>query len=221
MKIVKLAAVGIIACLAVTPVLAGKQCKSKAKCKSHCSKQQCGEKSLWKDGDVKSYCDRPHWYVAGNLGVSHLYDNESPGTTNSVDENGPGWDATLGYQFNHLFGGELGYTQYYNSRETSGATVVAKTNHFAVHLNATGKYPLVHRLSALGKLGLAYSYAQKVFEATGAAGSSGAVSPYLGLGLDYKLSRKADMVAELSFVRGNNYTGSSTLYSLGVVLAIS
>ena len=164
--------------------------------------------------------DCSHWYVAGNVGVSHLYDNSSPGLTSSVDENGPGWDATLGYQLNSILGGELGYTQYYNSRETSGSTVVAKTTHFATHLNATGRYPLLYKLSALGKLGVAYSYAQKVFTTSGTAHSSGAVSPYLGLGLDYSITPKVDMLAQWSFVRGNHYTGSSTLYSLGMAFAI-
>lgn len=164
--------------------------------------------------------DCSHWYVMANGGVSHLYDKESPNSSNSVDENGPGWDAGFGYQWNSLLGGELGYTQYYNSRETSGTTVVAKTTHFAVHLNATGRYPIAYRLSALGKLGAAYSYAQKVFEATGGAGSSGSVSPFLGLGLDYSLTPRTDMVAQWQFVRGNDYTGSSTLYSIGFVFAI-
>jgi len=164
--------------------------------------------------------DCAHWYVAGNLGVSHLYDSRSTGTTNSVDENGPGWDAAIGYQWNSILGSELGYTQYYNSRETAARTVVAKTSHFAVHLNATGKYPLFYKVSALGKLGVAYSYAQKIFTAAGAAGSSGSVSPYVGLGFDYSLTKRVDMVAQWAWVRGNNYTGSATLYSLGMVFAI-
>lgn len=165
--------------------------------------------------------DCRHWYVAGNLGVSHLYDNKTTGTNNSVDENGPGWDATLGYQWNSILGSELGYTQYYNSRETSGSNVIAKTTHFAVHLNATGRYPIACQWSALGKLGLAYSYAQKVFTGAGTDGSSGSVSPYLGLGLDYSITPTVDMLAQWSFVRGNNYTGSATLYSLGMAFAIT
>lgn len=164
--------------------------------------------------------DCSHWYVAGNIGVSHLYDRKNPASGDSVDENGPGWDAAIGYQLNSILGGELGYTQYYNSRETIASTLVAKTTHFAVHLNATGRYPIAYQLSALGKLGLAYSYAQKVFQTTGAAASSGAVSPYLGLGLDYSITPRVDMVGQWAWVRGNNYTGSSTLYSLGMVFAI-
>jgi hypothetical protein len=162
-----------------------------------------------------------HWYVAGNIGVSHLYDAQAPKSSDSVDENGPGWDAAIGYQINSMLGGELGYTQYYNSRETTDSTVVAKTTHFAVHLNATGRYPLVYKLNALGKLGVAYSYAQKVFSLAGIAASSGAVSPYLGLGLDYSITPKVDMIAQWAFVRGNHYTGSSVLYSLGMAFAIT
>jgi hypothetical protein len=164
--------------------------------------------------------DCSHWYVAASGGVSHLYDDPAPGSGDSVDENGPGWDADIGYQWNSILGTELGYTQYYNSRETVAGGVLAKTTHFAVHLNATGRYPLAYQLSALGKLGVAYSYAQKVFF-TGAAGSAGSVSPFVGLGLDYSITPRVDMVAQWNWVRGNDYTGSATLYSLGMVFAIT
>lgn len=168
--------------------------------------------------------DCRHWYVAGNLGVSHLYDKHTPGIPSSVDENGPGWDADLGYQWNSILGAELGYTQYYNSRETIGTglapIVLAKSTHFAVHLNGTARYPIVDCFSVLGKLGVAYSYVQKTFTTAGFSASSGAVSPFLGLGLDYSVTPRADIVAQWGFVRGNDHTGSSTLYSLGVVYAI-
>lgn len=165
-------------------------------------------------------CTAGHWYVAANLGVSHLYDDDAPGSNNSVDQNGPGWDATFGYQYTPMLGGELGYTQYYNSRETNGSTVLAKTTHFAVHLNAVGRYPIYHRLDVIGKLGIAYAYAQKIFEASGAAGSAGSVSPYLGLGLSYHLTSSVNMLGQWSYLRGNQYTGSNTLYSLGFEFAI-
>lgn len=163
--------------------------------------------------------DCAHWYVGGNVGYSHLHDRQTPGTANSVDENGPGWNVNGGYQFNSLLGAELGYTQYHDSRETSGATNVAKTEHYAVHVAASGRYPLVDRLNALAKLGVAYSYANKIFTG-GAAFSSGAVSPYWGLGLSYSITPKVDVVAFGASVRGNNYTGSSDLYSLGFTFAI-
>ena len=165
--------------------------------------------------------DTPHWYVSGNLGVSNLHDSATPGTRNSVNENGPGWNVNGGYQFNSMLGGELGYTQYHDSRETAGAVVVARTEHYAIDLAATGRYPLVEKLSALAKLGVAYSYANKVFVASGASGSAGSVSLYGGLGLAYSITPKVDFVAQFAGARGNHLTGSSDLFSLGFTFAIT
>ena len=164
--------------------------------------------------------DCPHWYVSGNLGVSHLYDKQAPGSHDSVNENGPGWNVNGGYQWNSILGGELGYTQYHDSRETKGGLNIAKTEHYAVHVAATGQYPLANQFSVVGKLGVAYSYANKIFTASGAAAASGSVSPYAALGVAYSITKKADFVAQWEGVRGNNYTGSSTLYSLGFKFAI-
>ena len=163
--------------------------------------------------------DCSHWYVGANLGVSHLYDNETSGTNNSVTENGPGWSVNGGYQFNSLLGAEIGFTQYHDSRETSGSTNVAKTEHYAVDLVATGRYPLVNKWSVIGKLGMAYSYANKIYTA-GPAASSGALSPYGGLGVAYALTQKVDFLAQWAAAKGNNYTGSSSLYSVGLNVAI-
>lgn len=161
-----------------------------------------------------------HWYVAGNLGLSRVYDNAAPNSNNSVDENGPGWDADIGYQINKFFGAEIGYSQYYNSREMSGSTIVARTTHFATHLDATGRYPVYEKLSVLGKVGAAYAYAQKMFTATGASASAALVTPYLAAGLAYELTPRVNMVGQWSFVRGNSKTGSNTLYTLGMEFAI-
>lgn len=164
--------------------------------------------------------DCAHWYAGANVGLSHLHDNKNPGTKNSVDENGPGGSALLGYQINSIVGAELGYTQYKNSRETSGAVVIAKTEHYAVDLAGTGRLPLVDKWSALAKLGVAYSYAQKIATTTGTAASSGAGSLYWGLGLDYSLTNKVDLIAQFAETVGNNYTGSADLWSLGLNFAI-
>lgn len=178
---------------------------------------------------VKKTCAyrESHWFFAGGLGVSHLYDKVPPGVDDSVDENGPGWDVSLGYMFNHMIGTELGYTQYYNSRETHAKFVVGKTTHFAVHLDAIGEYEFYPRWNAIGKLGIAYAYAQIIIDdfndnrLDGASDSSGSVSPYMGLGIGYALTETVQLVGQWSFVRGNDYTGSNTLYSLGLVCAIT
>ncbi|RDI44559.1 outer membrane beta-barrel protein [Aquicella lusitana] len=165
--------------------------------------------------------DCAHWYAGGNIGISHLHDDPNSGSGNSVDENGPGWSVVGGYQFNSILGAEMGYTQYHDSRETSGSTVIAKTEHYAVHLAATGRYPLVDKLSALGKLGAAYSYAQKIATASGVAKSSGAGSLYWGLGLDYSITPKVDFIAQFAEAVGNDYTGSTDLWSVGLNVAIA
>lgn len=188
---------------------------------THAVKQQ--PKMSYKGEAPQSFCCNyvpPHWYVAGNLGVSHLYDLPAQGSGDSVDQNGPGWDATVGYQFTRIFGAELGYTQYYNSRETIKTAVIARTTHFAAHLNAVGRLPIYRQLDVVGKAGLAYAYAQKVFEASGAAASNENWSPYMGLGLAYELTTRVNMIGQWAFVVGNSRTGSSTLYSLGFEFGI-
>jgi hypothetical protein len=163
--------------------------------------------------------DCAHWYVAGNIGFSHLHDSATPHINSSVNENGPGWNVSGGYQFNSLLGAELGYTQYHDSRETFGAINIAKTEHYAVDLAATGRYPLFDKWSALAKLGIAYSYANKIFN-IGPAFSASAVSVYWGLGATYSITPKVDFIAQFANVTGNNYTGSSGLFSLGASFAI-
>lgn len=164
--------------------------------------------------------DCAHWYVGANLGMSHLHDDANPGSSNSVDENGPGGSVVAGYQFNSILGTELGYTQYKNSREMSGSTMIARTDHYAVDLAATGRYPIMTKWSALGKLGAAYSYAQKTAVGSGVSQSSGAGSVYWGLGLDYSLTPKIDVIGQFAEVVGNHLTGSTDLWSVGLNVAL-
>src|SRR5579872_5059321 len=130
----------------------------------------------------------PSWYVGGHVGISRVHDEPAPGSSDSVTEIGPGWTADLGYQFlewhRALFAGELGYTQYHNSNETTPGTNIASTQHFAAYLAAVGQYPIVGHLNVLGKLGVAYSYAKKVFT-FGASASANVYSPYYGAGFSY------------------------------------
>lgn len=165
--------------------------------------------------------ENSHWYVGANLGVSHLHDDPNAGTGNSVDENGPGGSVLAGYQFNRMIGAELGYTSYYNSRETVNPFVIAQTSHFAVDLAGTFQYPMAPRWNALAKLGAAYGYARKEASATGFSKSAHAVSPYWGLGVVYNLTQSVDVVAQFAEVTGNHLTGSTDLWSLGFNFAIS
>jgi len=161
----------------------------------------------------------PNWYVGAHIGVSRTHDNQTPNSGDSVTQIGPGWTADLGYQFAEwhraLFAGELGYTQYHNSNETKPGLNVAYTEHFASYLAAVVQYPLVYNFNVFGKLGAAYSYAKKTFNAFGGSNSANVYSPYYGAGLSYNVTPKAAIVVQWARVRGNHSTGSTDLTSLG------
>lgn len=162
----------------------------------------------------------PNWYVGGHVGLSRAHDKAAPHSGDSVTEIGPGWTADLGYQFAEFYkailAGELGYTQYHNSNETTPSTNVASTEHFSTYLAAVLQYPLVNRFNIFGKLGVAYSYAKKVFTVSGASASANVYSPYYGAGLSYNITQQAALVLQWARARGNGSTGSTDLTSLGI-----
>lgn len=162
----------------------------------------------------------PTWYVGFNIGESRVHDGASPGTSNSVTQIGPGWSVDLGYKFIEFYkamlAGEIGYTQYDNSSETAPGLVIATTDHFSSYAALVGQYPLIHHIGALGKIGVAYSYAQKVFETTGVSASANDYSLYYGGGLTYDITPQAALVLQWARARGNDETGSTDLTSLGV-----
>jgi len=160
------------------------------------------------------------WYVGGNIGESRTHDKKAAGTSDSVTQIGPGWSVDLGYQivqfYRAILSGELGYTQYHNSNETTPAANVASTEHFATYLAAVAQYPIVYNFNVLGKLGVAYSYAKKVFTATSASKSANTYSLYYGLGVSYNVTSNAAFVLQWARARGNHSTGSTDLTSLGI-----
>lgn len=182
----------------------------------HCT---CKEPVTYKEVTAPVNMFVPNWYVGGHIGVSRTHDQAAPGSGDSVTQIGPGWTADLGYQFFEyrrlILAGELGYTQYHNSNETTPATNVASTEHFASYLAAVAQYPLGHNFNVLGKLGVAYSYAKKVFTG-GASASANAYSPYYGAGFSYNITQQAALVLQWARARGNGSTGSTDLTSLGV-----
>lgn len=166
--------------------------------------------------------DCPHWYAGANVGLSHLHDGPNPGSGNSVDENGPGWNVLGGYQWNSLFGTEAGFTQYHDSIEHSGSANIASTEHYSADIAAVGRYPIANQWSILAKLGPAFSYANKIANGGGPISqkSANSVSVYWGLGVDYSLTPRADLIAQVAGAGGNNQTGSAELYSLGFTWAM-
>ncbi|MDX1900414.1 MAG: outer membrane beta-barrel protein [Gammaproteobacteria bacterium] len=166
----------------------------------------------------------PYWYVGGHMGISRTHDKAAAGSGDSVTQVGPGWTVDLGYQFAEfhraMFAAELGYTQYHNSNETTSTTNPASTEHFATYLAGVVQYPFVNNFGVLGKLGVAYSYAKKVFTASAASRSANAYSLYYGAGLFYNMTPKAALVLQWARARGSSggttSTGSTDLTSLGL-----
>lgn len=193
------------------------------------SKHHCKEGCMTHEATYKGEVPMPapvnmferNWYVGGNIGVSRTHDNASPGSGNSVTQIGPGWTADLGYQFVQFYratlAAELGYTQYHNSNETTPGTVVASTEHFATYLAAVVSYPVIYNFGIVGKLGVAYSYAQKIFTGSGGSASANAYSPYYGVGISYNMTSKAALLLQWARARGNGGTGSTDLTSLGLM----
>lgn len=170
--------------------------------------------------------DCAHWYIGGNLGVSHANDRPFTNSNDHVDENGPGWNVNSGYQFFHIyqaiFGGELGYSSYADSREYApGSITVGRTEHYSIYLAATGQLPLVYNFSALAKLGAANSYARKNAFPGNFSRSANPFSLYYGFGLMYNVTPRAALVTQWARDRGNSTTGSMDLYTLGVQVTLA
>ena len=220
-------AIATVATLSTSP-MALAHCK-----KNHCHHQATVATAPATETTYKNYKDEmtqmivtavplfvPHWYVGAHMGVSRTHDKAAPGSGNSVTQIGPGWTVNLGYQFVQFYratlAAELGYTQYHNSNETTVGTNVASTEHFSTYLAAVVQYPIVNKFSVVGKLGLAYSYAKKVFTAGGASASANDYSPYYGAGIAYQVTPNAAFLLQWARARGDSKTGSTDLTSLGV-----
>lgn len=231
-KSIKVTSLAIIttAALCSSPVVFAKHCKKRCYkkdqqvvfCENVCESKEA-YKEVYKDViPVTAFV--PNWYAGGHLGVSRTHDNAAAGSGDSVTQIGPGWTVDLGYQFYQFYkatlAAELGYTQYHNSNETTHLINVASTEHFASYLAAVVQYPLINDFSIMGKLGVAYSYAKKVFTASGASNSASTYSPYYGVGFAYNITSKVDLDLQWARVRGNSQTGSTDLTSLGLTYHI-
>lgn len=162
----------------------------------------------------------PSFYAEANVGLSITHDKAAVGSGDSVTQIGPGWSAALGYHFAEFYkailSGELGFIQYHPSSENTPTTNVANTEHFATYLAAVGQYGLPYNFGILGKIGLAYSYAKKVFVASGASASANDYSLFWGLGVSYNITKQAAFILQWNRVVGDHKTGSTDFASLGV-----
>ncbi|MEO8400276.1 MAG: outer membrane beta-barrel protein [Gammaproteobacteria bacterium] len=189
------------------------------KYKHHCKSCDAAPMETYKDTGMLEPIWTPHWYAGANIGVSNTHDKRTISGVGSVKNTGPGWSVDGGYQFTPTWGAEMGYTGYNISYDDSHSVNIAQTQHYSVDAALTGQYPLVRKLNALGKAGVAYNYARKDTP-FGPTADSGSVSAYGGLGFEYNLNQHFDVIAQWARSWGNNYTGSTDLYSIGLKVAL-
>ena len=192
-------------------------------CHKHCSAKNRirYEQGTYKDEAVNVPMWGAHWYAEANIGLSRTHDKRLVAGLGSVRNSGPGWNVDAGYQFTPIWGLEGGFTKYHDSHYDIQSFNIAHTEHYSVDVAATAQYPLpiIYRLNALGKLGVAYSYA-RMDTPIGFSADARSVSAYGALGLDYSLTPTVDLVGQWARAWGNHLTGSTDLYSIGIKVAL-
>jgi len=147
------------------------------------------------------------WYLGGGLGHvnaspnSSDYADQRPGAqTTTGRDNSTAWKAFGGYQFNSIWGAELGYAhlgQFQNSyslpAQSSSGTGTDKLSVWS--LAGTATWPINQQFALRGKLGLARLRSDYTFSGTGSgyvAGDNGSATKtnlMVGLGAQYNINR--------------------------------
>jgi OOP family OmpA-OmpF porin len=163
------------------------------------------------------------WY--GGIGVGHA-DVKRPGSwaervdgslraqgvtsTTSISTGDTAWKLFGGYQFNGNLGVEAAYSKLGKFGGVSSVTAPAAGtgtgtwDASAFSLAAVGTFPIhENRLSAIGKLGLAYTKLDVSVAARGVGGATAVVNPsndrtnlMLGVGLRFDLTKRVALRAE-------------------------
>jgi len=156
-------------------------------------------------------------YVGITGGLSELK-IDCAGAT-SCDTRDNGFKLYGGYKFNHVGAVEIGYTDYGSAHGSIGSFSASySTTSFS--LGGAAFLPLTPKLTAIGRLGLAYSDVS----VSGSLGpfrtseSGTDTHPYLGLGLAFALTPKLSLTGSYDFAR-IKYDGdrtTTTLLGLGL-----
>lgn len=183
------------------------------------------------------------WYGGISAGTSNVPLKDSDvavtgATTSSVQKNesATGFKLQAGYQFNKNFALEGGYVNLGKANATRNVTAPAsgslrgEVSADGWNMMAVGFVPATEKLSLLGKLGGILSTTKGEYSTTGAVTIVGATSsskselnPAYGLGLQYAVSEKLALRAELdSFIdlraADNGNKRSVDLYSVGLYM---
>jgi len=148
----------------------------------------------------------------------------------ATDRRDAGYKVFLGYQLNRYVGFELGYfnlgKQGTQVTTTPAGTMTAELRAQGANLDVVGTLPLTTNLSALGRVGTAYTRTRAQFSGTGAVvvtnpnPSDRRADMKVGVGLQYAFSPGFMMRAEGERYRISDATGGrsrANLYSVSLV----
>jgi hypothetical protein len=164
------------------------------------------------------------WYIEGNLGESYATSKSYP-TPSTLKKNGFGGNINGGYKFNPFFAGEIGVTDYAETRINNAAgELAAKDQHYSYDITSKIMLPVgTSGVELFGKIGAARSNSDvTVYQAASLNnlvfnnGSHYSTNFYFGAGVDYAIL--THLVANLQWAQaqGSNMVGNSNLYSAGL-----
>ena len=184
----------------------------------------------------------PGWYLGANIGQSKakIDDNSirngllaADFTAVSLDDHNKntGFKIYTGYQFNRYFALEGGYFNLgqvgYDAATTPLGNLNGKLKYQGLNLDALGFLPLGARFSLFGRVGLTYGQTKDSFTGTGQVDvmdpnpSQHAFNPKVGVGLQYEVSHRIALRAEVERYRLDDAIGNRgdvDLASLGLLV---
>ncbi|GEM_PF-904904 len=174
-------------------------------------------------------------YIDANAGLPTFQNNNYPGDI-SYPNSRSGWNVNLGYRFIPYIAAEMGYTGYYGTRsydlainDPTTGNQAGLVKHYAVDF--AGKFILPLGQSGgevFVKLGASAVNANTtVTDGTAAANidlndnNKTAVGPYVGVGANYFVIPGWAITAQWARAQGNDRTSNGTLWSAGLLFAIT
>ena len=163
------------------------------------------------------------WYIEGNLGSSRVKDINY-GTGTSYSNSGRATNIDVGYKFIPYFAFEGGYTKYSDSRVALAGTTIATDSRHAWDIAGKAILPFSDSgFELFVKLGLARTLSHLVNKpnTTGAPlpttqGQNKATGVYYGIGADYATTPQLPIILQWSRAKGDHYTGTQDLFSVGI-----
>ncbi|MBI5447452.1 MAG: outer membrane beta-barrel protein [Gammaproteobacteria bacterium] len=168
----------------------------------------------------------PGFYLGGQMGYTQLGYDDGDFTNSSsitrVNNDGIGGRVYFGYQINHYFGAEAGYTLYGMARVTgfnNNSSLGGDIRHQALDIVLKGTYPLVDSgFNIYGKAGVAFvkeTASQTLITAADYSDNNATLFTY-GAGATYNIWPQVPLEFSWTQVLHNNEIANSSLAAIGI-----